>query len=273
MSSPAPIHDVDHSSDPRFVEYYARESGSAETAARFRTLRDKVLRLWEATSGRPANALDVADIGCGAGASSSLWAELGHRFHGLDVNAKLIGIARERAAAAEIDAQFEVGTATALPWPDASMDICMLPELLEHVEDWRGVLEEAARVLRPGGVVYLSTTNVLCPIQQEFTLPGYSWYPPALKRRYVRLAKTTRPKIANFATYPAVHWFSYFGLARFLAERGLQCRDRFDMMQADALSPVARAALGLVRVLPPARLMAHVLTPYLAIFAIKQLPE
>jgi 2-polyprenyl-3-methyl-5-hydroxy-6-metoxy-1,4-benzoquinol methylase len=55
------------------------------------------------------------------------------------------------------------------------MDVCLLPELLEHVADWQSCLNEAARVLRPGGLLYLSTTNVLCPRQQEFNLPLYSF--------------------------------------------------------------------------------------------------
>ncbi len=62
--------------------------------------------------------------------------------------------------------------------------------------------------MRPGGVLYLTTTSCLCPSQMEFRLPLYSWYPGFLKRRYERLAKTTRPELANFAIYPAVHWFS-----------------------------------------------------------------
>ena len=264
-----PAERPDHSSDPRFVEYYAKRSVSLETDTRFRTVRDKAVALWAAVSGEPARRLTIADIGCGAGASSRGWAELGHQVYGLDVNAPLIEIARERASAAGIDARFEVGTATNLPWADASMDICTLPELLEHVEDWEHVLDEAVRVLKPGGVLYLSTTNVLCPVQQEFTLPGYSWYPAALKRRFVRLARTTRPAIANFATYPAVNWFSYYGLSRFLGARGLVCRDRFDMMNREALGPLARLALRVVLAFPPARFAAHVATPSLPLFAVK----
>lgn len=262
-----------HSSDPRFVDYYARESQSAETLQRFRALRDKVIGLWSNANGRPATGLVIADVGCGAGASSALWAELGHRVRGLDINAALIEIAQLRADESRIDATFEVGTATALPWTDASVDICMLPELLEHVVGWEAVLAEANRVLKPGGALYLSTTNVLCPMQQEFTLPGYSWYPGPVKRKCVDIALTSHPEIANFATYPAVNWFSYSQLARFLGRQGLTCSDRFDMMNDGALPAPARVALALIRRWPAARFLAHVATPYLALFAVKQAPD
>lgn len=260
---------VDHGSDPRFVAYYALQSSTDETDTRFRTVRDKLLGLWAEASGRAPGRLCVADIGCGAGASSRVWTELGHRVLGLDVNAELIRLARERAAAAGLDAEFEVGTATALPWASSTVDICMLPELLEHVADWQSVLDEATRVLRPGGALYLSTTNVMCPIQQEFTLPGYSWYPAALKRYCVHVALTTHPRIANFATYPAVNWFTYGQVAAFLEARGMTCRDRLAMIDLAALPGWKQALVRGARALAPARWAAHVVTPSLAVFAYK----
>jgi 2-polyprenyl-6-hydroxyphenyl methylase/3-demethylubiquinone-9 3-methyltransferase len=115
--------------------------------------------------------LNIADIGCGAGTQARLWAQGGHRVFGLDVNEPLIRLARQRTEEAGLVIRFEVGTATALPWADRTMDVRLLPELLEHVADCQACLNEAARVLRPGGLLYLSTTNVLCPRQDEFNAP------------------------------------------------------------------------------------------------------
>jgi 2-polyprenyl-6-hydroxyphenyl methylase/3-demethylubiquinone-9 3-methyltransferase len=259
----------DTSSRPEFVSYYAAQSVTPETFARFGVICDKVIRLWEGHNASTAPALDVVDIGCGAGTSSQLWAERGHRVSGLDVNAPLIDIARRRCRETELDIRFDVGTAASLPYPDESFDVCLLPELLEHVAEWEKCLEEAVRVLKPGAVLYLSTTNVLCPKQQEFSLPLYSWYPGPLKRRYERLAVTTRPELASFARYPAVNWFSFYGVRAWFGARGMLCLDRFDQMDADPLGPPARLALGLVRSLAPVRFLAHVMTPYLVIFALK----
>ena len=192
-------------------------------------MRDKALSLL-AARGRVGERLEVADIGCGAGTQALLWAELGHSVHGLDVNAPLVDVARKRAAEAGLAARFDVGTATSLPYARASMDVCLLPELLEHVPDWQACVNEAARVLKPGGVLFLSTTNALCPVQDEFNLPLYSWYPDFVKHRYERLAVTTRPEIANYAKYPAVHWFTFYELRNFLRPKGFECLDRFDMI-------------------------------------------
>jgi 2-polyprenyl-6-hydroxyphenyl methylase/3-demethylubiquinone-9 3-methyltransferase len=256
----------DHTSHPDFYDYYAEASESRETALRFSGVQSAVLRIM----GHAADAqLDVADIGCGAGTQSRLWAASGHRVYGLDVNAPLLELARERAARQGLDISFEVGSATALPWGAHSMDVCLLPELLEHVADWQSCLAEAARVLRPGGVLYASTTNVLCPKQQEFNLPLYSWYPGRLKRYFERAATTTRPDLANYARYPAVHWFSFYGLRAFLQPLGFSCFDRFDLIDDAAKGTAARTIVAAIRRVPALRFLGHVATPWTAIVAVK----
>ena len=258
----------DHGSHPDFYAYYAAESQSASTEQRFRGIQAAVLRV-AAESGL-AETLEVADIGCGAGTQARLWAQLGHRVRGLDINEPLLQLARERAKAQGLDIAFEVGSATALPWPDGSADVVLLPELLEHVADWQSCLTEAARVVRPGGILYVSTTNVLCPIQEEFNLPAYSWYPAPLKRYCERLAVTSRPSIANHAKYPAVHWFSFYELRDFLRPLGFRCLDRFDLINTSGNGPVSRFVVLALRQLPLLRFLGHVATPSTYLVAAKR---
>lgn len=265
-----PEDGFDHSSDPAFLAYYEKESLSAATQQRFTNIRDKALNLLARRTSLKA-PYEVADIGCGAGTQSILWAMLGHRVHGLDVNGPLIGVARQRAAQRELTTvAFDVGTATKLPYADESMDVCLLPELLEHVADWKSVLNEAARILRPGGLLYLSTTNKLCPVQQEFTLPLYSWYPGPLKRHYERLSLSTRPEIANHAKYPAVNWFTFYSLRSYLAPKGFESLDRFDMVDTSGKGPLPSLLVNIARSLPPLRWLGHVLTEGTTIFALKR---
>lgn len=244
-----------------FVDYYAKESLKASTLQRISGIRNAVTRAAVALGGRQP-PWRVADIGCGPGTQCLMWAHEGHSVFGLDINPGLIEIGRQRADEAGDKLDLRVGSATALPWDSGSMDIVLCPELLEHVPDWRAVLAEACRVLAPSGVLYLSTTNRLCPVQQEFDLPLYSWYPGPLKRYCERLAVTTRPQLVQHATFPAVNWFTYYGLRTVLAREGLRCFDRFDVAALGQQSSVGRAVLGTIRAVPPARLLAHVLTPY-----------
>jgi len=254
--------------DDPFYAYYAHESAKPDTIVRFTATKEAVQRAAQAFS-FPAGPWKVADIGCGAGTQCALWAKDGHSVFGLDINEQLVGLGKQRAQAANLNIDFSVGSATKLPWPSESMDIALCPELLEHVADWRSVVAEATRVLRKGGILYLSTTNKLCPVQEEFDLPGYSWYPGFMKRHYEKLSVTTRPELVQHAKYPAVNWFSYFGLSRYLRGLGFRSLDRFDVAALGAHSAAAKGVLATVRSVPPLRFLGHVFTPYTVVFALR----
>lgn len=225
----------DHGNRQAFLEYYREASVTQRAVQRSEGIKTSVLAVRRSHHGAEDAALDIADIGCGPGAQSAVWLAAGHHVHGLDVSEPFVEIARERLGN-QPGAEFRVGSATDLPWADGSMDVCLLPELLEHVPDWQGCLAEAARVLRPGGVIFVSTTNTLCPKQNEYTLPLFSWYPGPVKRRLAELAQTRWPSIAAYATYPAVNWFTYPGLLRAIAGYGFTVHDRFQVAALRGLS-------------------------------------
>lgn len=262
----------DHSSHEQFYHYYADASRSDRAIQRFRAIRETALRTL-ATLRPVAGALDVADIGCGAGTQSMLWAELGHRVHGLDVNDPLLKLAVRRAAESGYAIDFRLGSATDLPWGDQSMDVCLLLELLEHVPDWEACLIEGARVLKPGGLLVLTTSSKLCPVQQEFNLPLYSWYPPPMKRYFERLSVTSHPHLANYAKYPAVHWFSFYRLRDYLRYRGLRAMDRFDVIDVAKKAVWAQVLIRAIRSSAILRWLGHVATPGTIIFATKNISE
>src|SRR5688572_14348907 len=131
-----------HENDPRFVEYYTKASATDEARQRALAIMKSVQRVRE-QQGATRDNLQVADIGCNAGTQSQCWLEQGHTIFGVDISRELIDVARTRCGSFGDRARFFVGTATSLPWPEDSFDVCLLPELLEHVEDWQGCLREA----------------------------------------------------------------------------------------------------------------------------------
>lgn len=255
------------SDDKRFFEYYKTASESPETLERSRGIYDSLVACMQSDGVDTAQPLDVADIGCGAGTQSMLWARAGHRVSGIDINTDLIELARNRAAAAGLPVTFLVGSADALPWDSGKFDVCIVPELLEHVETWERCLDEVCRIVKPGGYLFLTTTNRLCPKQQEFNLPAYSWYPSWLKRKCLELARTTRRDWVEYAQYPAVNWFSPGELARELRRRGYSSFDRFDLIARRNPSGAKSALARLVASSGALRQLAYLATPYTLLVA------
>ena len=243
-------------SDP-FVAYYEKQSASPATIAHFRRIRDMLLSVLPSMQGH----VNVLDIGCGAGSFCQVWAESGFAVAGIDINPELITLAQNRMKAAGFAAEFRSGSATALPWPDASFAIITMPELLEHIEDWQSCLAEAIRVLAPGGALYLSTTNVLCPVQSEFDLPLYSWYPKSLKRRCVSLATSTHPQWVQHARFPAVNWFSPRKLSALLSQQNLEVFDRFGIWAQYSQNRRKRMVGRIIGAIPILNLLGQIATP------------
>ena len=132
---------------------------------------------------------------------------------------------------------------------------------------------EFARVVQPGGVLFLATSNKLCPVQNEFRLPLYSWYPGPIKRWCERLAVTSQPWLANYATYPATNWFTFNQLRRELDQLGFDSMDRFDITDMSSKGVFARAILTVIRSVPPIRWLAQFTTPTSNVLAVKRQPR
>ena len=103
------------------------------------------------------------DVGCGRGFYLGYYAALGQ---GCIVGVERDPDALARAQAALVGADrvhLVAGDATALPFRSGSMAGVVMSEVLEHVDDDLAALREAARVLRPGGVVALTVPHARYP--------------------------------------------------------------------------------------------------------------
>ena len=260
---------MNNNDDIRFVNYYTAPSQTNKAANRAKGIMDVLLRTRK-IMGLNQEGLAVADIGCNSGAQSRLWLENKHTVCGIDISSKLINIAKDRNKEFANQCTFDVCSATKLPWADNMFDICLLPEILEHVDDWNACLKEAIRVLKPGGSIFLSTTNVLCPIQQEYDLPLYSWYPPKIKRYFERKSVTTSPHLVNFTNLPAVHWFNPYFIKNQLDKLGVTTLDRFDLIDRKRIWIGYKFLVYCTLKIPPMRFIGHVLTPSTTIIGNKR---
>jgi SAM-dependent methyltransferase len=98
---------------------------------------------------------EVLDAGCGVGYGSAYLGGVARRVVGIDRDADAIAYARERYARPNVD--FRVGDVLRLDVGDAEFDAVCSFETIEHVDDADAFVAELARVLRPGGVLVVST--------------------------------------------------------------------------------------------------------------------
>jgi SAM-dependent methyltransferase len=110
------------------------------------------------------------------------------------------------------------GTAERLPLADCSQPLIFCESVLEHVTSVTRSLDEMYRVLVPGGIAFITTTNRqrLSPTgkNDEYRVRCLQWLPDVVKECFVFHHLHYDPRLANHAMLPAVHWFSYADLCK-----------------------------------------------------------
>lgn len=94
---------------------------------------------------------DLLDVATGTGNAAVPAAQLGARVVGLDIVPELLVVARERATAAGVDAEFIEGDAEALPFDDATFDRVSSTFGVMFAPRQQQAANELVRVTRPGG--------------------------------------------------------------------------------------------------------------------------
>jgi SAM-dependent methyltransferase len=103
----------------------------------------------------------VLEVGLGYGTVAELLARAGADYHGLDIAAGPVDMARHRLAGipGARPAQVQQGSALELPFPDASFDRVVSIGCLHHTGDLALAVAEVRRVLRVGGELLLMVYN------------------------------------------------------------------------------------------------------------------
>ena len=131
---------------------------------------------------------EAVDLGCGPGQLVIALAGRAPDLHvtGVDLSDEILVLANENAQRAGLTGQvsFRPGDAQQIPFPDGSLDLAVSTMSLHHWSDPVAVLNEIARVVRPGG------SFLVLDLRRDMPAPGYLliWFatnvvvPPALRR-------------------------------------------------------------------------------------------
>ncbi|MCT7659168.1 class I SAM-dependent methyltransferase [Mycobacterium deserti] len=98
---------------------------------------------------------DVLEAGCGEGYGADLIAEVARRVIGLDYDESTVAHVRARYPRV----QMRHGNLASLPLADGEVDVVVNFQVIEHLWDQGQFVAECHRVLRPGGVLLMSTPN------------------------------------------------------------------------------------------------------------------
>jgi len=116
-------------------------------------------------------SIPILDIGCGTGRHAIELVRRGYKVTGIDLSPSQIERARAKAAAAGVAPDFRVGDARALPFKGDFGLAVMICEgafpLMETDEMNFEILRGAARALRPGGKLIMTTLNGLFPLHRS----------------------------------------------------------------------------------------------------------
>ena len=162
----------------------------------------------------------ILDIGCGYGSFVMLALERGYEARGFDLAGFEVDMARRRLgrlypalAPGEV---FRIGDATALAAGAERFDGVTMWNVLEHVPDHRKLIADAARLLKPGGRMFLVCPNYLARrLEAHYHVPWHPWlrFSRAWGRRRI-LAHGRNPAFFDNHIYYTTNWSVLSALRR-----------------------------------------------------------
>ena len=108
------------------------------------------------------------DIASGEGYGSAMLARTAHKVIGVDISQEAVSHAQAKYIAKNLE--FRLGSCSKIPLDDASVDVVVSFETIEHHNEHEAMMKEIKRVLRPGGVLVISSPDKL----EYSEKPGYS---------------------------------------------------------------------------------------------------
>lgn len=129
--------------------------------ARISYIREQLLTHFarNAASNPPLSGLAIADIGCGGGLIAEPLTRLGAKVTGIDPSAESIEAAKRHASAGNLDIEYINGTAEEIAKSGRRFDAVLALEVVEHVNDPGMFIDICKSLVKPGGLLVLSTLN------------------------------------------------------------------------------------------------------------------
>ena len=239
-----------------YATYYThQDKGRDGPAGRRKGLRVRLLRLYKRLlkalvgTGREREDHDLMylrdvspgrllEIGCGSGKRLSRLAALGWQVEGQEVDEKAWA-----AAKAKYPFQVHLGELKSLALAAEAYDAVVMNHVIEHVHEPAELLEEARRLLKPGGVLIANTPNAL---SQEHRIFGTSWFSLDPPRHLHLFSPRSLSMLATRAGFARSETWTTSVNSDYVAASSLKIRGMGDMKASeDRLDKEKRIVAGL----------------------------
>ncbi len=140
--------EVEYNEDYFVDRKHIRRLYNSREGRRVRKSRSQILDVLNHVAPGP-----LLDLGCSLGYTLQAASDLGLAATGVDISEHAVTFCRERGFRAEL------GTIDKLPFPDAAFQLVIVKHVLEHTAKPREALREIARVLKPGGGLFLAVPH------------------------------------------------------------------------------------------------------------------
>lgn len=126
---------------------------------RLEFIQDQLKRSFSLSDDLPYQALDILDVGCGAGLVCEPLARLGANVTGIDASETAITQARMHAVEQNLDIHYQRLTIEEKKTEGLLFDVITALEVVEHVDHVDAFLKTCVQMLKPNGVLIVSTLN------------------------------------------------------------------------------------------------------------------
>jgi 2-polyprenyl-3-methyl-5-hydroxy-6-metoxy-1,4-benzoquinol methylase len=177
--------------------------------------------------GGPLEGRRILDLGSGMGGTSVALALRGAFPLAFEYNQAYCEIIGLRAARYNLGLPVINGAGEALPFADASFDLAICWDVLEHVHNPEQLLAELARVVRPGGRVLITAINRFAWRDPHYHMPLLNWLPRPIAEAIIERRGRSKGEssFSDRQKLSEMHYYTIPGFRRLAARYGFRVGD------------------------------------------------
>lgn len=175
--------------------YWARYLENTPGGHAFRARKQRLIEMLDGVTGT------VLDVGCGPGVLVQELSDRGCRVWALDAAPEVIAQCRARFQQLP-NVHCCIGSATALAFPEGRFDAVICLGVIDRIRDYEQAVSELLRVLKPGGMLFLSFPNLHSPYA---VWRAFVFYPVVHALQALRALLTRRPPPPRLPSFVKLH--------------------------------------------------------------------